>query len=364
MQVNYNVVWALVSGVAVGYIFGNALPLHGGGSSSPSSSTSSASTETIVPTSEAIPADWLSEKDIGASDVFSGLTSSQRYLALKVLNTKPCDCGCPHGSIARCKKDDPGCPVAPKEIEIAAREARAGKTYDEIYAAVQKPSVMPAQQGAAAPSKPHRIPLADSVPVRGPKNAKITIVMWSDFQCPFCGRVEPTLKQVVDTYGKDVRIAWHNFPLPFHDHAQDAAEAAMAADAQGKFWAMHDKLFQNQQSLDRASLDRFAGELGLDMAKYKAVMDGQTYKDKIAQETQAGSAVGVNGTPAFFINGVFLNGAVPFADFKRIIDAELEKANALLKAGTPPDKIYDAEMNAITDDTAGAPGAAGAPGSQ
>jgi protein-disulfide isomerase len=285
---------------------------------------------------------------MGATEVFSGLTAPQRYLALKVLNTKPCDCGCPHGSIAKCKKEDPGCPVAPKEIEAAANAARAGKSFEDIYAAVKKPDVIPAQQGA--PGKPHRVAVSGSIPVRGPKNAKVTVVIFSDFQCPFCGRVEPALKEVADTYPKDVRFAWHNYPLPFHEHAMDAAEAAMAADAQGKFWPMHDKLFANQQSLDRASLDGFAKGLGLDMAKYKAVMDGQTYKDKIGDERKLGTSVGVNGTPAFFINGQFLNGAQPFSDFKRLIDAELEKADALLKAGTPPDGIYDAEMAAIPAD--------------
>jgi protein-disulfide isomerase len=347
MQTNMNVLWPLISGLAVGYILGNVLPIHGRASSS-SASTTEGHSHGIAPDGEGtIPADWLTERDIGAVDVFTGLTPPQRYLALKVLNTKPCDCGCPHGSIAKCKKEDPSCPVAPKEIEIAAREAKAGKTFDEIYAAVQHPAVNPAP--APDPGKPHRMPVSSATPVRGNANAKVTIVEFSDFQCPFCGRVEPTLKEVMSTYGKDVRIVWRNEPLPFHEHAMEAAEAAMAAHAQGKFWPMHDKLFENQQTLDRASLDKYATEVGLDMGKYKAAMEQHTAKDKIQEDTAAGLAAGANGTPGFFINGEFLNGALPFADFKKVIDAEIEKADALLKSGTSPEKIYEAEMNAIPE---------------
>ncbi len=109
----------------------------------------------------------------------------------------------------------------------------------------------------------------------GPKNAKVTIVEWSDFQCPFCSRVMPTLKQIEETYGKDVRVVFRHQPLPFHHNAKLAAEAAMAAHEQGKFWEMHDKLFANQQALDRATLEKYAQELGLNMGKFKAALDSR-----------------------------------------------------------------------------------------
>ena len=127
----------------------------------------------------------------------------------------------------------------------------------------------------------------------------------------------------------------------------EAAEAAMAANAQGKFWPMHDKLFANQQALDRPSLDKYAGEIGLNMAKFKAAMDQHVYKSQIDADSKAGSAVGANGTPAFFINGQFLSGAQPFDSFKKVIDQELAKATELTKKGTSLDKLYEAEMSAI-----------------
>jgi protein-disulfide isomerase len=127
----------------------------------------------------------------------------------------------------------------------------------------------------------------------------------------------------------------------------DAAEAAMAANAQGKFWQMHDKLFANQQALDRPSLDKYAQDIGLNMAKYKAAMDQHLYKQQIEDDSKAGAAVGANGTPAFFINGQSLSGAQPIDAFKKIIDAELAKANELTKKGTPMDKLYEAELAAL-----------------
>jgi protein-disulfide isomerase len=127
----------------------------------------------------------------------------------------------------------------------------------------------------------------------------------------------------------------------------EAAEAAMAANAQGKFWQMHDKLFGNQQALDRPSIDKYAQDIGLNMAKYKAAMDQHLYKQQIEDDSKAGTAVGASGTPAFFINGQSLSGAQPFDAFKKVIDAELAKADALLKKGTSLDKIYEAEMAAL-----------------
>jgi protein-disulfide isomerase len=166
---------------------------------------------------------------------------------------------------------------------------------------------------------------AGNAPAKGSKGAPLQVVIFSDFQCPFCSRVEPTLKQMEKEYGGKMHMAWKNYPLPFHQNAEPAAEAAMAAGAQGKFWEMHDKLFANQQALDRASLEKYAQELGLDMAKFKADLDSQKYKEQIQSDTKEGQAVGVNGTPAVFINGRKINGAYPWDTFKKVADEELAK---------------------------------------
>ena len=150
-------------------------------------------------------------------------------------------------------------------------------------------------------------------------------MIFSDFQCPFCKRVEPQLSQLEKEYGSKVHMVWKNYPLPFHHNAEPAAEAAMAAGAQGKFWEMHDKLFENNTALERANLEKYAQDLGLNMAKFKADLDAQKYKDQIQSETKEGQAVGVNGTPAVFINGRKINGAYPWETFKKIADDELKK---------------------------------------
>jgi len=172
---NSNVVWALVAGLAVGYIVGNTLPMKGGGGGGSSTSPAARTAESG---SMEIPKDWITEKEIGAEAQFAGLTAAQRYNALKVLNSKPCDCGCPHGTIAKCKKEDPACPVAPSEIALAASEAKAGKSYEDIYAAVKKPN----QPARPAEPTTARVQLASWTPVRGPKYAKVTILEFSDFQ--------------------------------------------------------------------------------------------------------------------------------------------------------------------------------------
>ncbi|HEX8951190.1 MAG TPA: hypothetical protein VF945_05060 [Polyangia bacterium] len=169
---NSNVVWALVAGLAVGYILGNKLPMSGGGGgATPSARTAESGGGDI-------PKDWITEKEIGAEAQFAGLTAAQRFNALKVLNSKPCDCGCPHGTIAKCKKEDPACPVAPTEIALAASEAKAGKSYEEIYAAVKKPN----QPARPAEPTTARVQLASWTPVKGPKYAKVTVLEFSDFQ--------------------------------------------------------------------------------------------------------------------------------------------------------------------------------------
>ncbi|HEX8796055.1 MAG TPA: thioredoxin domain-containing protein [Polyangiaceae bacterium] len=192
------------------------------------------------------------------------------------------------------------------------------------------------------------IPVSSKDPMWGKKDAPVTIVEWSDFQCPFCSRVEPTIQQIKDAYGPDkVRIFWKNNPLPFHQNAKPAAEAAQGAFALGgndAFWKWHDTAFKNQQALGADSYVKWAQGAGIkDVAAYKAGLDGHKWADKVDKDTNEGKPAGVSGTPAFFVNGVFINGAVPFDNFKKTVDQELQKAQAKIAAGTPKSRIY-AEM--------------------
>ena len=149
-------------------------------------------------------------------------------------------------------------------------------------------------------------------PMKGAKDAPVTIVQWSDFQCPFCSRVEPTINKVMDDYKGKVRVVWRDLPLPFHPNALPSAIAARAAGEQGKFWEMHDKLFADQAHEDRATFEKYAQELGLNMGKFKAALDAQKGKEAIEADAAAGGKIGAHGTPAFFVNGKFLSGAQPY----------------------------------------------------
>jgi protein-disulfide isomerase len=195
------------------------------------------------------------------------------------------------------------------------------------------------QPGAEDPNALYKISVGDS-PVSGSPTAKVTIVEATDFQCPFCSRANGTVKQILATYGKDVRVAIKQNPLSFHQNAHMAAEAALAAGEQGKYWEMHHKLFDNQQKLDRASLEGYAQELGLDVAKFKAALDAQKFKDRIDAEQKLVVSLGAGGTPAFFVNGRKLVGAQPFERFKQVIDEEIAKADALLAKGVKAEDLY------------------------
>jgi DSBA-like thioredoxin domain-containing protein len=134
----------------------------------------------------------------------------------------------------------------------------------------------------------------------------------------------------------------------------------MAANAQGKFWQLHDKMFANQQAIDKPSIEKYAQEIGLNMAKFKADWDSPKIKEQVEKDSAYGSSVGANGTPTLFVNGQLISGAQPFESFKPIIDAELKHADELLKKGTSMDKLYDAILSSLP--AAPAPGAAAAPG--
>lgn len=173
------------------------------------------------------------------------------------------------------------------------------------------------------PPEMPRVEVAATGPARGPAGAPVTIVVFSDFECPYCARAKPVIDQITSTYGDKVRIVFRDYPLPFHAKAPKAGEAGHCADAQGKFWAYHDHLFDNQQRLEVADLKAAAVAVGLDAAAFDACLDGGAMAEKVSQNMEAGQEAGVSGTPAFFINGLQLDGAQPFEAFKPIIDAEL-----------------------------------------
>src|SRR5450631_56171 len=351
-------IWPLVTGLAVGFLVGRETGSHGARGGASADSASDRPSE-AVPAGTKMPAKiyhsesefpegWTKSTDLASVTAvsFDGLTPQQKVTVLQALNERDCECGCGMGKIAGCLKKDPNCPRSPNLARAAIDLAKQGKGLGAILAAIddkQKPTGGSAPSGGAAPEAGSKkiVPFAHNQR-RGAKATKVTMVEFSDFQCPFCKRSEPTVKGVLDKYGKDLALVWMNQPLPFHDHAMDAATAFQAAARQGadKAWKLHDKMYENNTALTRADIEKYAGDVGLNVAKWKKDWDDPKIKDEVSQDMKVGTAAGANGTPTFFINGRQLVGAQEASAFEKIIDDEIKEADALIKKGTPLRDIY------------------------
>ncbi len=184
-----------------------------------------------------------------------------------------------------------------------------------------------AKHGVSVLLEPPRFPIAATGPSRGPATAPVTIVMFTDFQCPYCARVRTTLDQVQERYGDKVRLVVRHFPLAqIHPQAQKAAEASLCANDQGKFWPLYDAMFINPKALAVDALKAKATELGLDGVAFAACLDGGKYSAAVQADLKDGMAAGVTGTPAMFVNGRFISGSVPLDQITAVIDDELRRA--------------------------------------
>src|ERR1019366_6506628 len=235
------------------------------------------------------------------------------------------------------------------ELDLGKKLMAKGTSAGKVFAALMKGE----GKGLGTPTPPAappRIPIGSEVykvepgtaPQVGGKEPKITLIEFSDFQCPYCSRAKGTLDELQKQYKDDLQITFRHYPLPFHNNAMPAAIAAVAAQEQGKFWQMHDKLFANQQALAVAELEKYAQEIGLDMAKFKAAIDNPKTKTAVEADAKMGSSFGVGGTPSFFINGHSFSGAYPLESFKKAIDEEIKKVDVKLASGTPRAGLYAA----------------------
>lgn len=162
-------------------------------------------------------------------------------------------------------------------------------------------------------------------PRRGPDNAPVKVIEFSDYQCPFCQRARATVQQIIEAYGDKVQYVFRDFPLGFHDNAFKAHEAAHCAGEQNKYWEMNDQLFQSQSQLGIEELKKYAQKLGLKAEQFNSCLDQGKFAARVRKDQSEGQNAGVSGTPAFFVNGIPLSGARPFEQFKKIIDDELAR---------------------------------------
>jgi protein-disulfide isomerase len=331
-----SVVVALLIGAGIGFGIGMVVrsPSQGGSTTTTATGTPTAA----APTSE----DALAYKSHQMpAGILDALTPAQKVAAMTAANSTTCS-DCPSDTVAKCLTNHATCNGGQNQLRRMAELAKQNKSSREIAAALG--GAAPAQ--AAAPAAQYRkVDAPADSPSFGPSNAKVTIVEFSDYYCPFCARVVPTLAEIKKTYGNDVRVVFRHQLRGSPPEQKQAAEASMAAHAQGKFWEYHDKLFENMQARDRPALEKIAQDLKLDMNKFRADLDSKKFAAKVQADSEAGGAAGANGTPTFFINGRQFVGAQPFASFKTVIDEELARANKLLAEGTRPEQVYQRALD-------------------
>jgi protein-disulfide isomerase len=261
---------------------------------------------------------WKTSETLGNVDT-SDLTAVQKKAVLKLLREQDCTCQCGMKA-AECIMKDPNCSYSRNLAKIAIQGVKDGKSLVEIS------KLMDASPKAHRPKlleDPVKIPVAGA-PVKGPEDAKITLVEFSDFECPYCSAAAPKVDAIMAAYPKDIKLIYKQFPLSMHPHAEMAAEASLAAREQGKFWEMYEVLFKNFRQLSHTRILEIAKSLGLDMNKFQTELDSGKYKNDVAKDIADGDAANVYGTPAFYINGKQYNGEMTLAALRPIFAKELK----------------------------------------
>ncbi len=273
---------------------------------------------------------WVGEFNKEDIDL-SGLDKEASNLMLKVLNENNCTCGCNEGSIANCITHDKKCGYSRKIAREMVKQAKQGKPEAFLLGMVEGYYLFKQEKRVdrrvVDKNKVYDINV-DKAPWQGTKTSPITIVEFTDFQCPYCVRAAATLKKVMQAYPGQIQFYIKNNPLSFHKQAFGAALASLAANEQGKYWEMYDALFKSSKSLTMENINKFAEGIGLDMEQFKKDMESQELKDRIKSDQSQARKVRATGTPAIYINGKKVGGAIPFRRFKEIIDGELAKLKA------------------------------------
>jgi protein-disulfide isomerase len=215
--------------------------------------------------------------------------------------------------------------VVDEQLRVAEAAIAHGTPASAVYEALQAGAKLAPLDTAAVPAP------TPASPSRGDANAKVVVQIWSDLECPYCKRVEPTLAELEAAFPGKLRIVWHNHPLPFHSHAMAAAEAVMEAFAQkgaAGFWKMHDLVLENQGGAgqSRAALEQYAATVGLDLVRFRAALDGGVHRAAILADAKVGLDAGLDVTPGFVINGYRISGAQPTSRFKKVIRRALAEA--------------------------------------
>ncbi|MDQ2713138.1 MAG: thioredoxin domain-containing protein [Acidobacteriota bacterium] len=264
--------------------------------------------------------DWKTADSLPGVD-FGHLSTAQKTTVLKILRSQECSCGC-NFKLAECRVKDTQCSYSTGMAAAVIDAIAHGKTVDEAQAAALASKWGHVQQQKLL-DDPVSIPVKGA-PSVGSDSAPITLVEFSDFQCPYCAAAIPEIKSVLQAYPTQVKLIFKQYPLEMHSHADLAAAAAIAAQRQGKFWQMHDAMFSHHDDLNRASILALAQQNGLDMNKFEEDLDSTAVRETVVRDVQDGDHAGVQGTPTLFINGQRYNGAIDLEALKPIFEAELK----------------------------------------
>jgi protein-disulfide isomerase len=239
------------------------------------------------------------------------------------------------------------------ELEAAEALVDEGTPRADVYDALMKDAVaqrteprQAQQPGRPDPAATYQI-TADGRPQLGPDDALVTIVQFSDFQCPYCSKVAPTVHALVENNSSDVRVVFRNLPLPMHPQARNAAKAALAAHRQGKFWEMHDALFESGADLKDGNFRGLAEKIGLggeQAIQFEHDMQGEELEQMIAEDEALARRFRISSTPSAFVNGHYVGGAQSVEAFQAVIDREKAKAQAMVDSGTARSDVYDEIM--------------------
>lgn len=265
--------------------------------------------------------DWRAATTLPAVDL-TGLSAGRTATALRLLRDTDCTCGCGM-KLAECRIKDPGCSYSKSLATVLVDALKAGKTETAALAA------MKASKLGAAPEPPKILGDAKVIatagsPFAGPKDAPVTLIEFSDFQCPYCYKAAVQLRDVLKAFPTEVKLVFRQFPLDNHSQAALAAAAAIAAHKQGKFWPLHDAMFANRQDLSKEAITKLAAKAGLDMKRFDADWPAKETLNAVIRDMQDGEKAGVEGTPSIFINGKPYRGTLDLEQFRPIILAEMK----------------------------------------
>lgn len=275
---------------------------------------------------------WRTAIDLPSVDL-SGLTEAQKATALKVLRDYDCSCGCGM-KVAECRMKDPKCYYSRGLSQIVVDAVKAGQSESVARHAAQESEYAHPQQELPLLEPAVKLSIAGA-PSIGPATAPITLVEFSDFQCPYCAVAAPELHRVMRAFPSQIRLVFKEYPLDIHPLAPLAAVAAVAADRQGKFWDMHDAMFARRHSLDRDGLIATAKDIGLDVGQFSADLDSEKVKATVDRDLLEGDHVGIQGTPTLFINGQRYNGPLNLLALRTVLEEKFKATPAPAPPAAP-----------------------------